>query len=205
MYYKLTNQKLQTYKGFQWQLNRWVKVDGKGNLCTKHWLHCYNHPLLAVLLNPIHARIKNPRLFQVNVEGKKLSDKGLKFGFTQMQLAKELPLPNISLNQKIAFGILCVKKINSDKNWNKWADNWLSGKDRTKDAADATCTDAAYAAIAAADAAYAARTDAARAAAYAAADAAYAAIAAADAITYNNTVFNSIDLIKIVKEAMKYE
>lgn len=204
MYYKLTNRKLQTYGGFQWQLNKWVKVDGKGELCSKHWLHCYNHPLLAVLLNPIHAAIEGPHLFRVNVRGKKLSDAGLKFGFTKMQLVKALPLPNISLNQKIAFGILCVKKINSDKNWNKWADNWLSGKNRTKDAADAARADVAYATDITAYAAY----TAARAAAYAVAAIAAADVASAAAIaviTYNNTVFNNIDLIKIAKEAMKYE
>jgi len=60
-----------------------------------------------------------------------------------------------------------------------WAENWLSGEDRTSDAAYAY--DAAYAAAAAAyDAAYAAAYDA----AYAAAEAAEAAAAAAYAAAY---------------------
>ena len=34
MYYKLTDQDLQTYKGFQWEIGKWVKAKGEGGLCT---------------------------------------------------------------------------------------------------------------------------------------------------------------------------
>jgi hypothetical protein len=60
-----------------------------------------------------------------------LSDHGLKFGFTEMGVVEELPLPNITTTQKVAFGILCVKQVHAEPRWNEWADNWLSGKDRT--------------------------------------------------------------------------
>lgn len=92
-YYKLTDQNLKTHNGFQWTLGKWESTDGDGELCSGHWLHCYNSPLLAVLLNPIHAGIVNPRLFQVGVRGKKRTDNGLKFGFSEMQLSKEILLP----------------------------------------------------------------------------------------------------------------
>lgn len=172
-YYKLTDKNMQTYLGFQWKLNKWKKVDGQADtLCNYHWLHCYNDPMLALLLNPIHAGVKNPRIFRINVRGKKLSDCGLKFGFTQMRLVEEVSL-KVTMNQRIAFGILCAKEVYSDKEWNYWADNWLSGKDRSVIAASraATChrifSSSSYAAYAAtATAAYA--DDAADAIAYAA-------------------------------------
>ena len=88
-YYKLTDQNLQTYNGFQWTPGKWEQTDGKGELCTKHWLHCYNDPVLAVLLNPIHANVQNPRLFEIEVKGKKKSNQGLKFGFTRMRLVEK--------------------------------------------------------------------------------------------------------------------
>ena len=215
-YYKLTNQKMQTHNGFQWTLKKWVRTSGRGALCTSGWLHCYNHPLLAVLFNPIHAGIENPRLFEVGIKGKRKTDRGLKFGFTQMRLIKELPFSQITRIQKIAFTILCVKEIYKNEGWNQWADNWLSGKDRSNDAAyDATdaatdaATAAAYAAYAyttadtaataAAYAAYAVTTAAAPAYANAAADVTYA-----NAAAYAAYAVDVLNLIKLAKKAMEY-
>jgi len=60
--YKLTDQNLQTHGGYQWVVGEWHKATGDGKaLCTDGWLHCYDSPELAVLLNPIHAGIENPR------------------------------------------------------------------------------------------------------------------------------------------------
>ena len=208
--YKLTDHHMRTHDEFQWELGKEVTTDGNSNeLCNKHWLHYYHHPLLAVLLNPIHADIDNPRLFEAKALGKHLDDKGLKGGCTKMTLTKELELPEITLNQKIAFGILCSLEVYKEKGFVKWASNWLSGVNRTDAyaadaAARAAYADAAYAkARVAARAAYAAAAAAARAArnAYAAAkaravaDAAYA--AARDA--------RDADLIKLAKKALKYK
>ena len=206
--YKLTNQNLQTYNGFQWEIGKKVTTSGEGNLCSDGWLHFYHTPELAVLLNPIHANIGSPRLFEVEVGETCLDDKGLKGGTTEMTLIKELELPVISLTQKIAFGILCAKEIYKDQKWNEWADNWLTGKDRTrKSAADAAAyaATAAYAAAAAAAYAAAAAAYAAADAAYAAADAAAADAAAADAAAaYAATAAAILDLQIIVQKALQY-
>ena len=58
--YKLTDEKMQTYNGFQWVLGETHETNGEGNLCGPGWLHAYTDPLLAILLNPIHANISNP-------------------------------------------------------------------------------------------------------------------------------------------------
>ena len=110
--YKLTDQNMQTYNGFQWELGKWYQATGDINqpLCTNAWLHCYDSPLLAVLHNPIHADIKNPRLFEVETTGESKNDDKLKCGYRMMQLVKELLLPDITSDQKIAYGILCAKK-----------------------------------------------------------------------------------------------
>jgi len=63
---------MQTYDEFQWELGEWYEIpEGKrgDDLCSSSWFHCYDHPLLAVLLNPIHANFKNPLLFEVEVDG----------------------------------------------------------------------------------------------------------------------------------------
>jgi hypothetical protein len=220
--YKLTTQNMTTRCGFQWELNIPKEADGDSTvLCNDQWLHYYHHPLLAILLNPVHGDIINPKLFECKAEGKHLDDRGLKGGCTKMTLIKELELPKITLEQKVAFGILCALEVYKKKSFVKWANNWLEGVDRTNDtdAAYAT-TDAAYAVYAttyatayATNAATAAirATDAAaiRAdygaytgirAAYAATDAAYAAAYAA----YAAACATKLDLIKLAKKCLKY-
>jgi hypothetical protein len=205
MYCKLTNQNLQTYDGFQWELGKWYRIPDEnrgGELCSKSWFHCYNHPLVAILLNPAHADIKNPKLFRVRVKGAKKSDNGLKYGFTMMKLVEEIPIPDIGPTQRTAFGILCAKQVYKNKDWNRWADNWLNGKDRTANAA-ADAADAAYANVAYAP--YAARAAAADAADAVAANAAYAAYAAAYAAARTAADADAdINLIKLAKQAMRY-
>jgi hypothetical protein len=137
--YKLTNQEMQTGVSPPAKLTRWVigekqTASGKGNLCGRGWLHAYIHPLLANFLNPIHANFSNPRLFECEgFIGK--DDNGLKIGCTELTILKEIPLDKISTNQRVAFCILCAKEVYNNEEWNTWANNWLSGKDRSLTAA----------------------------------------------------------------------
>lgn len=129
--YKLTDQNMQTFQGFQWELGVPApKKLGKNGLCGFGWYHAYTSPLLAILLNPIHADIANPRLFEAEGEIEE-SDHGLKVGCRTLTLTKEIPIPKISIEQRIRFAILCTKMIYNNSTWNLWADNWLSNKDRT--------------------------------------------------------------------------
>jgi len=155
-YYKLTDQNMQTYNGFRWKLDEWkeAKGDPVQPLCSDGWLHCYDSPLLAVLHNPIHANIQNPRLFEVEVSGDTKNDNGMKRGFRKMRLVKEVSLPIVTREQQIRYGILCAKAVYTDPEFVVWADQWLSGKDRTEAAARAA--EVAWAAWAAAEAAWAA-------------------------------------------------
>lgn len=196
--YKLTDQNMKTHNGFQWELNKWVEVDGDGELCTNHKLHYYHHPLLAILLNPIHANIKNPRLFEVSCGTKGHIDNiGLKGGCNKMKLVKELSIPNVTLVQKIAFGILCSLVVYKKDSYILWANNWLNNIDRSKNAAYAaayvTDTNAVYAA------AYVTDTYASYAAA-----AIYAANAAVNAAAHAAKNYTSIKLVLLAKKALKY-
>lgn len=199
--YKLTTQDLKTYNGFQWKIGQKVKTSGEGDLCSSGWLHYYHHPLLAVLLNPIHGNFNNPKLWEVNAEGEILDDKGLKGGCTELTLVKELPLPQISQTQKVAFAILLSKKIFNNVDWNKWADNWLSGKNRTSQKARAAARTTMAAALAVEWTEARAAETAAMAAARAAETAARAVAIAAE---WGTEKGKGINLIEIAEEAMKY-
>jgi len=152
---------MRTHNEFQWEVGKWVETSGEGELCGPGWIHCYHHPLLAVLLNPIHANFKHPRLFEAEVSGKSLDDRGLKIGWQKVRLLEEISIPKITKEQKIRFGIFCALQVYKEKSFVAWAKRWLSGKDISKMATWAART----AAGAVAEAATWAATDVARSAA----------------------------------------
>jgi hypothetical protein len=203
--YKLTDSNMQTFHGFQWVLNVPVPpLNGDSRLCSKNWYHFYDSPLIAVLHNPIHANIKNPLLFKARVSGKYLNDNGLKCGYTEATLIKQLSLPVVTTTQRVAYGILCSLQVYKHPEYVNWAHNWLSGKDRTAEAAAwalvwATQEEAwaAWAAVRAAQEAVWAVVEATVEAAEAAVWAAKAAEAAAQAAKAD------LNLLKIAKQAMK--
>jgi hypothetical protein len=183
-FYKLLTQDLTSHNKTKWELNKTITVTKEGiQMCTDQVLHCYNHPLLALIFNPIHAKISNPRLFEINVDAIVNTD-GLKYASKSQTLIKELTIPEITTEQRIEFAIRVAKLVCKDTKWNTWADNWLDKSDRTKESASDAGSAAAYAYHAAAYAAYDAAKAASARAAYAAHAAAYHAAASAAASAY---------------------
>jgi hypothetical protein len=155
-YYKMTDENMRTYGDCQWELGVKKVTNGKGELCGPGFLHCYTNPLLAGFLNPIHANFKNPRLFEVAVGGDERHDYGIKCGFSEMMLAKEIAVPAITTEQRVKFALLCAASVYKDTNFVKWSKNWTNGLDRSAEAAEAARSAARSAAWAAAWAAEAA-------------------------------------------------
>jgi len=142
-YYKLLSKEMTSYKDTKWEIGIPIKIEKIGNtMCSDEVLHCYNHPLLAVFLNPIHVNIKEPKLFEIEVD-KIVNDDGLKFASKSQTLINEIPLPEISSEQRIEIGIKIAKIVYKDEKWNEWADKWLSGEDRSITAADTAANAAA--------------------------------------------------------------
>ena len=198
--YKLTDQNLQTHGGYQWEPGVARETDGEGNLCGPGWLHYYHDPLLAVLLNPIHADIEGPILWEAEAEGLHRDDNGLKGGCTRLTLIRQIDPPQITTEQRIRFGILCAKAVCDSPEWNAWADRWLDGSDRSVETAWEAWAAAVATADAAADAAAAeAAARAARAVAQATAWAAWEAARTAEAAAESTL----LDLRAIAHEALK--
>ena len=171
--YKLTDSCGKMRNGTQWGPGISHSGTGEGGLCGPGWIHAYEHPLIAVLLNPIHADFKNPRLWEAEGEVG-LRDGQLKCGCKTLTTVREIPLPAITTEMRVRFAILCAKEVCADLSWNAWADKWLSGGDRTQAAAEASATRARAAATRA-------RPPATRARAYERAEAAWASAAWASA------------------------
>ena len=192
--YKLTSLQSQTYNQTQWGENvtHELPVRDTYELCSYQVIHAYVSPELAVLMDPIQSSLL-PNAILWEAKGDVVTNDGTKVGCTKLTTLKRIPIPTITLEQRVTFAIKCALHVYKEPSWVAWAQAWLAGTNRAAaDAADA----AAYAAYAdaasyyaAADAAayhaaaYAARADAARAdaavdAARAAAHAAYAVDAA---------------------------
>jgi hypothetical protein len=201
--YKLTDGDGKTRNGTQWGPGISHSGTGKGGLCGPGWIHAYEHPLIAVLMNPIHANFQNPRLWEAEGEVG-LRDGQLKCGCKTLTTVREIPLPSITTEMRVRFAILCAKEVCAYPAWNAWADRWLSGEDRTQAAARAAeaAREAreARAARAARAAAWAAAW-AARAAASAWAEDAASAWAAEDAASAAMEVGHGIDIFAIAENA----
>jgi len=128
--YKVTDQAMQTHNGFQWVLNELHQTSGEGVLPGPGWLHACTSPYLSILLNPLQADIKEPRLFRGEAWGACREDDGLKVGYANMVLLEELPVPQFTERQRVAFAVFCVQAICDDLSFHQWAQNYLSREGR---------------------------------------------------------------------------
>ena len=145
--YKLTTQDMTTHAGHKWKIGVEQVIDEPGNtLCSDQVFHFYDSPEVAVLLNPAHANIANPLLWEVSCD--EVAHDGTKGGAKHMTLTKKVKAPRFTELQKQVFAIKCALAVYKDMGFKKWANGFLSGKDRTA-ARAADAARAAYAADAA--------------------------------------------------------
>ena len=165
--YKITNKDGKTrpgeYNETQWKISETRAASGEGDMCGPGWLHGYHHPLLAAMLNPTHGAYDpaTMRLFRCKaIVGIRHPDK---LGCTSITPIEEIEVPTITTTQRVAFALLVTKRVCKNTDFQTFADNWLSGKDRspmnvtyTTNAATYAANAAAYAAVNAANASFAA-------------------------------------------------
>lgn len=219
--YKLTDRDGKTRAGThnetQWGENVTHTASGRGReLCTSDVIHAYEHPLVAAVMNPAHANLSDPVLWEATGEVV-ARDGALKCGVKTLTTLRRIPLPVLTTEQRVRIAIRCALDVYTAPAFVIWARGWLDGADRSRDAARAAAADAARAAAAACAAAYADAYAAAAAAeaAYAAddaadaADAAYAAAAAAAARAAADAaraaragVAAAFDLVAIIQESI---
>ena len=129
--YKLTDANGRTHGDTQWGPGVTHSGTGEGYLCAKGWIHAYTNPLLAALLNPIHANFSEPRLWEAEGDVA-LEDRGLKVGCKTLTTLREIPIPVVTREHMTKFAILCSRKVCSNRTWLTWAEWWMSREDRSK-------------------------------------------------------------------------
>ena len=208
--YKLTDQNYRTDNGPQWGKGIEHTALGEGRIFRSGWLQAYTHSLLAVLLTPTHEKISAPVLWIA--EGDVGIDDGLRVGCTRLRTLEIVQFPEITLEQRVHFGILCALKVYFEPSFVSWAQKWLSGENRWEEAAGAVAwaakaavwadADVAVAAIYAAVFAAWAAEEAARGEYAAAPRVAYAAaVAAEEAVKDAAESGKTIDLIALAEKA----
>ena len=143
---KLTNEYNKTYNDTQWGEGVTHVTSGECELCGSGWIHYYDSPLVAVLLNPIHANFIYPHLWSIKINGEIKKGHDSKFGTTSLTTIERIPLPEINPTQKIIFGILCAFEVYHDEEFKAWGERWIDGTDRSVEAAEAVATRSAVAA-----------------------------------------------------------
>jgi len=167
-------------------------------LCSSNVIHAYTSPHIAVLLNCIHAKIKEPKLWLA--EGEVVANAGAKVGCRSLTTIREIDIPIWTLEMKVEFAIRCALTVYKSSTFVEWVNKWLSGEDRSKETARTTA-----AICCAIDNTYNDYDD--RMARYAARDSAYAAVHIAYAVSYAaNTAYyatrcnSKVDIVKIAEE-----
>ena len=190
-YYKLTDTSNRTIKT-QWGIGVIHKAKGTGKeICSSDVIHVYDHPLKAVMFNPIHANFLTYHLWEVRVK-KVVANDTLKVGVKQCTTLRQIDAPVITTEQRVKFAILCALEVYSEKSFALWANDWLSGKNRSESAVESVRSAAESAGSAAWSAAWSAMS-AVRSAAESAGSAAWSAAESA----------KPIDFVALIKQARK--
>mgnify|MGYP001584849187 CR=1 FL=1 len=131
---KLTDPQGRTYGGIQWGegVTNQAKP-GDGPLCSEYWIHAYRTPLLAVLCNPAHANFSDSIGWEA--EGEIGLEDGLKVGCKALTTIRRITLPIVSVLQSVRWGILSALAVPQPAAFHAWAEGWLSGHDRSEEAA----------------------------------------------------------------------
>lgn len=135
--YKLTNGSSMTRNSTLWGEGITHKVSGQGSICTSGWLHAYIDPYVAVFMDPIHGDYGEKGLLW-EAKGIIGINDGTKLGLSQLTTVRQIQKPKVTVNQRVAFGILCSLCVYNNKKYVRWASAWLNGIDRTAKSAAAT-------------------------------------------------------------------
>jgi len=135
--YKLTENNNYTRYHTMWGENITHCVDESypgTELCTNQVIHAYEHPVIAVLMDPVHAQFGQPLLWEA--EGEVIVREGqLKCGVKKLTTVRQIALPRFTRQQRQEIMIRCALKVYRMTAFTKWAKRWLDGSDRSRESA----------------------------------------------------------------------
>ncbi len=149
--FKLTDSDGYTRRG-RYNETLWGKgvrheATGTGGLCSDGVIHRYDSPELAAFMNPIHAQIERPVCWEAEA-GRTVEHDGTKGGSRWLRTLRKVPLPTLTTEQRveIAIRVALWHRDALPPAYITWAERWLSGEDRSAEAAEEAADEAARAA-----------------------------------------------------------
>jgi hypothetical protein len=109
------------------------KIGSKDDPLAKYSGPVHTSPLVAALTHPDSVNGEANKMFEVNRWKVNVDAKNPE-AYT---VVKEVAVPTVTIGQKVAFAVATVREIYHDQDFVKWADDWLSGKDRSAESARA--------------------------------------------------------------------
>lgn len=130
--YVLTDRDGQTPKGEKLVPGKLIEDGRSGkDLLARLGACCCDDPLVAALVSPL-ASENGARMFQINC-WKVSADPAQAQMYT---VVKEVtPVPQVTVEQKLAFALLVLLQLYKHKDFQVWVHRWLSGEDRSANAA----------------------------------------------------------------------
>ena len=128
LYCKWVSDNMTTMNDTKWQVGVPKELPKKNDLklCYPGLFHYIRHPLFAVFFKHSHACNHYTKLYEV-VPGGKIIEGLDRCGATKLTLVKELEIPKVALEQRVAFAILCALEVYQEESFVRWANNWVLG------------------------------------------------------------------------------
>jgi hypothetical protein len=143
VFYKLTDNNDMTHGGMTWGNNvshyaPGCQVESSGKvldtkpICSSAWIHVYRHPVLAMILNRVHADFFDPNLWACSVKPG-IATLDYKVGCKSVTTEYKMDSPKITLVSMVCFAIRCAMKTWDDAIFQSWGEGWLKGTERIVD------------------------------------------------------------------------
>jgi len=123
-----------TTRKFEWgdNFSRITTMSWGTGISHEGGIVAFDSPLVAAM----YADNNTNELWEcIGEYGKKLG--GGRYEYTRLTAVCAVVLPEVTEEQRIAFGILCAEEVCSIPEWRTWAENWLSGAERSQETATA--------------------------------------------------------------------
>lgn len=136
--YKVTNERNCSYNGTLWGQNCTRCASGvitdDGQLAinensSKHWLHAYTHPVLAVFFNRIHNPRTKFRVWACTGRPQVMSPEG-RVGCIELTTQYIMPTPVITNITRVRIAMEAVRRLYTENTFNLWSMNWMTGVER---------------------------------------------------------------------------
>jgi len=130
--YLLTNADHSTWRGSQIGTGRSIfRSNAENNVINKNADELGDSPLVAIMLNPWHAQIDQQKMLEIEFSQIDVVKNDPRVNM----LVRETELPSVTTDQKIVFGLMVIQEVYQNTVFNKWADGWISGSDRSAESA----------------------------------------------------------------------